>query len=93
MEYIIVRFEPDDIRDVLVYGHPIGSTEQTLMLRAGYKAIKLSGAGYVPAVWSGNIGGTSAEVPKEIVFKKIGANPSPPVAPGAGQPLPSGIIV
>lgn len=68
MEYILVRFKPTDVRDVLADGEPIGKTETTLTLPTGYYEISLSGDGYAPKSWDGLIANTSDDNPLLIGF-------------------------
>ena len=70
MEYILVRFDPSDIRDVLANASAIGKTEKTLMLDTGFYEITLSGSGFTPDKWVGSISATSATDPFSIAFTK-----------------------
>ena len=45
MEYIRVRFDPNDIRDVIASGNVIGQTETELAVQPNYYVISLSGSG------------------------------------------------
>ena len=70
MEYILVRFDPSDIRDVLANASAIGKTEKTLMLDTGFYEITLSGSGFTPDKWVGSVSATSATDPFSIAFSK-----------------------
>lgn len=71
MEYIRVEFDRNDIRDVIANGNPIGETESDLALPTNYYRIRLSGDGYEPALWEGNVAGTLPERPLIITFHGI----------------------
>ena len=71
MEYIRVRFDPDDIRDVIASGDVIGETETELMVEANYYVISLSGSGYAPSHWYGAVSGTTSGRPLEIGFTPV----------------------
>ena len=71
MEYIRVRFDPNDIRDVIVSGNVIGETETELMVEPNYYVISLSGSGYAPPYWYGVVGGTTADSPLVIGFTPV----------------------
>ena len=73
MEYLFVKFDPNDRRDVFANGDPIGRSDTTLMLDSDFYEISLSGIGFAPDKWSGNISGTLATAPLTIEFKKRGA--------------------
>ena len=79
MEYILVSFDPSDIRDVLANANVIGKTEKTLMLDTGYYEITLSGNGFAPDKWVGSISATSATDPFSIAFSKIATVDNDPV--------------
>jgi len=70
MEYILVRFDPSDIRDVLANASAIGKTEKTLMLDTGFYEITLSGSGFAPDKWVGSVSATSAIDPFSIAFSR-----------------------
>jgi hypothetical protein len=70
MEYILVRFDSSDIRDVLANASAIGKTEKTLMLDTGFYEITLSGSGFTPDKWVGSVSATSATDPFSIAFSK-----------------------
>jgi hypothetical protein len=76
MEFIQVKFDPSDIRDVVANGNVIGKTEAVLMLPTDFYEITLSGSGYAPPEWKGLISGTLATQPMNIRFGKA--------APSAG---------
>jgi hypothetical protein len=69
VEYILVRFRPTDIRDVLADGDPVGKTETILTLPTDYYEFSLSGDGYTPESWDGVIANTSADNPLIITFQ------------------------
>ena len=72
MEYISVSFDPGDVRTVLGNGNPVGSTDdQTIPIDIGFYTITLSGGGYTPPSWNGNVVGTTPQSPLQIVFTKI----------------------
>lgn len=70
MEYLLVKFNRNEpqARSVIANGAVIGPANTTLMLQANFYVIKLSGAGYVPTDWQGDISGTLPNMPKVIVF-------------------------
>ena len=68
MEYIRVRFDPNDIREVIASGNVIGETETELTVQANYYVISLSGSGYAPPYWHGAVAGTTVGRPLDIVF-------------------------
>ena len=68
MEYLKVSFDPADVRDVLANGSVIGQTDTELMLPANFYRITLSGAGYTPAFWEGQVTGTLPTQPLPIKF-------------------------
>ena len=70
MEYIIVRFDPHDPRDVLANGDVIGRTGIELMLPSDFYLITLSGDGYTPEQWEGPVSGTQPTTPLRIVFTR-----------------------
>jgi hypothetical protein len=71
MEYIRVRFDPRDVRDVVANGNVVGRSESELILPANYYVISLSGAGYSPPYWHGLVSGTGPQAPLEIRFDKL----------------------
>ena len=71
MEYIRVRFDPDDIRDVIASGSVIGPTETELTLPPNYYVISLSGAGYSPSYQYVLISGTLPDNPLNIQFNPL----------------------
>jgi hypothetical protein len=73
MEFILVRFDPADIRDVIANGSVIGKTEKTLMLDTGFFEITLSGAGFTPKTWEGAIDATIRSNPMPIRFTPVAA--------------------
>ena len=68
MEYIRVRFDPSDIRDVIASGNVIGETETELAVEPNYYVISLAGGGYAPPYWYGVVSGTTVGNPLDIVF-------------------------
>ena len=68
MEYLKVSFDPKEPRDVLTNGNVIGQTDTELTLPADFYRITLSGAGYAPAFWEGQVAGTLVTQPLEIRF-------------------------
>ena len=68
MEYLKVVFDPNDLRDVLANGNVVGRTEAELTLPPDFYRITLSGAGYVPAFWEGQVTGTLVTQPLVIQF-------------------------
>jgi hypothetical protein len=68
MEYIRVRFDRSDIRDVIASGNIIGETETELTVEPNYYVISLSGGGYAPPYWYGVVSGTTVGNPLDIVF-------------------------
>lgn len=68
MEFILVRFDPKDARDVLANGNVIGKTGATLMVTANFYRITLSGGGYTPLSWTGTVSGTLPDKPLKIEF-------------------------
>jgi hypothetical protein len=76
MEFILVHFDPNDIRDVIANASTIGETEKTLMLDSGFYEITLSGTGFTPDKWEGPIDATAPTDPLSIVFTRIPAPPS-----------------
>jgi hypothetical protein len=73
MEYILVHFDPGDIRDVIANGSTIGKTEKPLMLDTNYYEITLSGSGFTPDKWQGAIDATTRTNPMSIVFAPAAA--------------------
>jgi hypothetical protein len=72
MEYIKVNFDPKDPRDVIANGNAVGRTDDvTIMLPLDFYQISLSGGGYTPASWSGNVANTTPGTPVPITFTKI----------------------
>jgi hypothetical protein len=68
MEYICVRFDPNDIRDVIANGSVTGQSEAELAVQPNYYVISLSGAGYAPSHWYGLVTGTTPGNPLVIRF-------------------------
>jgi hypothetical protein len=71
MEYIRVRFDPNDIRDVIASGNVIGETETELAVQPNYYVISLSGSGYTPPYWYGVVSGTTVGHPLTITFTPV----------------------
>ncbi|MGB9645064.1 MAG: hypothetical protein WCB44_08040, partial [Stellaceae bacterium] len=71
MEYIRVRFDPNDIRDVIASGNVIGQTETELAVQPNYYVISLSGSGYAPPYWYGVVSGTMVGHPLTISFTPV----------------------
>jgi hypothetical protein len=71
VEYIRVRFDRNDIRDVIASGNVIGGTETELMVEPNYYVISLSGSGYTPSHWYGLVSGTTSGSPLEIGFTSV----------------------
>jgi hypothetical protein len=71
MEFIRVRFDPNDVRDVIANGNIIGQTETELTLPPNYYVISLSGSGYSPSHWYGIVSGTLPTNPLPIQFTKV----------------------
>ncbi len=71
MEYIRVRFDPSDIRDVIASGNVIGETETELAVQPNYYVISLSGSGYSPPYWHGAVSGTTIGRPLIIAFSPV----------------------
>jgi hypothetical protein len=71
VEYIRVRFVPNDIRDVIASGDVIGKTETELIVEPNYYVISLSGSGYTPSHWYGVVSGTTPGSPLEIGFTRV----------------------
>ncbi len=70
MEYVVVTFDPDDIRDVIASGNVVGETETELIVQPNYYVVSLSGSGYAPTHWYGLVSGTTAGRPLNIRFGK-----------------------
>ena len=68
MEYICVKFDPNDIRDVIASGNVIGPSESELAVQANYYVISLSDGGYAPSHWYGVVNGTMPGNPLVIRF-------------------------
>jgi hypothetical protein len=68
MEFVIVRFNPADRRNVIANGNIVGETDTELTLPADFYRITLSGEHYAPSFWEGIIAGTLPTHPKPIVF-------------------------
>ena len=68
MEYICVTFDPNDIREVIASGNPIGPTETELAVQPNYYVVSLSGSGYSPPYWYGVVSGTAPGSPLTIPF-------------------------
>jgi hypothetical protein len=91
MEYILVHFDSDDIRDVVVDGKTVlGKTECGLSIDAIYCEISLSGSGYTPARWTGTVNATSPASPLRISFNRVGNGAPPP--PGRMRLWASSVI-
>jgi hypothetical protein len=73
MEHFIVKFDPEDIRDVLLDGMRYGQTETALMADTDDYIVTLSGTGYTPTSQDVLINGTTTENPCVIQFQKTGA--------------------
>ena len=71
MEYIRVRFDPNDVRDVIASGNVIGQTETELAVQSNYYVISLSGSGYAPPYWYGVVNGTTVGHPLTISFTPV----------------------
>jgi hypothetical protein len=71
MEYIRVRFDPNDIRDVIASGNVVGETEIELAVQPNYYVISLSGSGYTPPYWYGVVSGTTVGHPLTITFTPV----------------------
>ena len=71
MEFIRVRFDPNEVRDVIASGNVIGETETELAVEPNYYVISLSGAGYAPPYWYGVVSGTTVGNPLDIVFTAL----------------------
>jgi hypothetical protein len=71
MEYIRVRFDPNDIRDVIASGNVIGETETELAVQPNYYVISLSGSNYTPPYWYGVVSGTTLAHPLTISFTPV----------------------
>ena len=69
MEYLLVKYDPRNPRDVIANGDIIGQSDTTLLLESDYYEISLSGIGYTPLMWKGNVSGTLPTAPLQIVFK------------------------
>jgi hypothetical protein len=70
MEYVVVTFDPNDIRDVIAGGNVVGETETELIVQPNYYVVSLSGSGYAPTQWYGLVSGTTAGRPLTIRFGK-----------------------
>lgn len=71
MEHFIVKFDSTDIRDVLLDGNRIGSTETVLLADTNDYTVTLGGRpNYIPASKDVVISGTTPETPLVIVFTK-----------------------
>jgi hypothetical protein len=68
MEYIRVRFDPNDIRDVIASGNVIGETETELAVQPNYYVIHCPAQHYTPPYWYGVISGTTVGHPLTITF-------------------------
>jgi hypothetical protein len=77
MEYIRVRFDPNDIRDVIASGNVIGQTDTELAVQSNYYVISLSGSGYAPPYWYGVVSGTTVGHPLTISFTPVGESIDP----------------
>jgi hypothetical protein len=72
MEHVKVMFDPNDIRDVLLDGTPVGKTETVLMVASNYYNVRLSGPpNFDPASQGVLISGTMPERPLIVTFKKV----------------------
>ena len=70
IEYIVVRFDLNDIRQVIANGLVAGKTEHICTIPGGQYKITISGEGFTPPKWEGLISGTEALKPLVIHFKK-----------------------
>jgi hypothetical protein len=70
METIRVEFDPNDTRDVIASGDTIGQTEANLLVPADFYVIRLSGSGYRPSEWRGQVAGTTPAEPLVITFHR-----------------------
>ena len=70
MEYIRVTFDPNDIREVIASGNPIGQTEAELTVETNYYVVSLSGDGYTPSHQYVLVTGTLPDNPLIIPFSK-----------------------
>jgi hypothetical protein len=72
MENFIVKFDPADIRNVLLDGMTIGPTESVLLVATGVYTVTLDGAqNYTPvSLDDASIINTTPEVPLVITFTK-----------------------
>lgn len=68
MEYIVVQFDPKNVRQVLANDDLLGNTETRLAIEAGYYEIRLDGVTTRPAKWKGDIVGTTPDEPMRIRF-------------------------
>ena len=68
MEYLKVVFDPQEQRDVLANGNVIGQTDTVITLPADFYRLTLSGAGYTPAFWEGQVASTSIATPLQVRF-------------------------
>jgi hypothetical protein len=71
VEYVFVRFDPNDQRQVLADGNPVGLTGVGLTLESDFYVITLSGDHYSPPQWTGPISGTSPHNPLNIAFTRV----------------------
>jgi hypothetical protein len=71
VEYVLVRFDPNDQRQVLANGSPVGVTGVGLTIESDFYIITLSGDRYTPLQWSGPITGTSPHSPLNIAFTRV----------------------
>jgi hypothetical protein len=70
MEYLKVQFDPAQPRDVLANGNVIGQSDTELIVPADFYQITLSGDGYAPPFWNGQIAGTLVTNPLVIRFSR-----------------------
>jgi hypothetical protein len=70
METIRVELDPNDIRDVIANGNTIGQTETNILVTANFYVIRLSGTGYKPPEWRGQVAGTTPTDPLVITFHR-----------------------
>lgn len=74
VEHLIVKFDPGDIREVLLDGDDVGPTESVLLVDADRYEITLSGAqNYAPASQDVLVSGTTSASPLVVAFSKVAA--------------------
>jgi hypothetical protein len=71
MEFIRVRFDLNDVRDVIANGNVIGQTEAELIVETDYYVISLSGSGYTPSHRYVLVTGTVPGNPLIVQFTKV----------------------